>query len=83
MSLTFQESKRHYIWSLKHSSNGSPESSQEHLESIAQSGNVKVQYILAKAYYQQKNFDKAIHWFLISSEQKFTPSINYIMDNRI
>jgi len=59
------------------------ESSQEHLESIAQSGNVKVQYILAQTYYQQKNFDKAIHWFLISSEQKFTPSINYIMDNRI
>lgn len=54
------------------------EPSQEHLESLAKSGDVKVQYILAHTYYQQKNFDTAIHWGLISAEQQYVPAIEFL-----
>ncbi|WP_342220421.1 tetratricopeptide repeat protein [Rickettsiella endosymbiont of Miltochrista miniata] len=54
------------------------ELSQEHLESIAKSGEVKVQYILAHTYYQQKKFDNAIHWGLKSAEQQYAPAIEFL-----
>lgn len=54
------------------------ELSQEHLESIAKSGEVKVQYILAHTYYQQKKCDKAIHWGLVSAEQQYAPAIEFL-----
>jgi TPR repeat protein len=57
---------------------GHHRAAKDHLESLAHSGHVAAQYILAETYYQQQFFDKAIDWCLKAVEQHDEPALYFL-----
>ena len=57
---------------------GRHRAAQDHLESLAESGDAAAQYTLADSYYYQQCFDKAIAWCLQAAEQHYQPAVDFL-----